>query len=143
MTFNCAGICLVSKSLVLLCRRIEFFNGKSVELGGYWSPFAGSIEEGESPKECAIRELKEESGVVIDSDKVVFQKIIKRKKGRVHFHFFIAELDSFPEIELDYEHTEFGVFKIDCLETLNPVDSKVIKSLKLYYENATRHEDKI
>jgi 8-oxo-dGTP pyrophosphatase MutT (NUDIX family) len=136
MTSNCAGICLVSKGLVLLSRRIEFLRGSPVELGGYWSPFAGSIEKGETPKDCAIRELKEESGFSVDPNKVIFQKVIKRKKGKVHFHFFIAELDKFPKIKLDYEHTEFGLFRIDCLETLSPLDNKVLKSLKRYYKNA-------
>ena len=136
MTFNCAGICLVSGGLVLLSRRIESLRGSPVELGGYWSPFAGAIEKGETPKDCAIRELEEESGFSIDSSKVIFQKIIKKKKEKVHFHFFIGELDEFPKIELNYEHTEFGLFKIDCLETLSPVDSKVLKALKKYYKNA-------
>jgi len=136
MTSDCAGICLVKGKLVLLARRIEFYNNKPVSLGGYWSPFAGSIEKGESPKDCAIRELKEESGFLIDSNDVFFQKVIKIKKTNSNFNFFIGIVKKFPKIKLDYEHSEFGIFKINHLETLNPMDDDILNCLKKYYKNA-------
>jgi 8-oxo-dGTP pyrophosphatase MutT (NUDIX family) len=136
MTFDCSGICLVKNKLVLLARRIEFNNGKQVPFGGYWSPFAGAIENGESPKDCAIRELKEESGFSINPKDVFFQKVIKRKKPDVNFNFFIGMVKEFPKIELDYEHTEFGIFKINRLKTLSPIDDDVLNCLKKYYKNA-------
>tara|TARA_B100000902_G_C27319591_1_gene923505 strand:- start:229 stop:642 length:414 start_codon:yes stop_codon:yes gene_type:complete len=134
MTFDYSGICLVKNKLVLLARRIEFYKGKPVPFGGYWSPFSGAIENGESAKDCAIRELREESGFSINPKDVFFQKLIKRKK--TNFNFFIGTVKEFPKIELDYEHTEFGIFKINRLDTLSPVDEDVLKCLKKYYKNA-------
>ena len=54
------------------------------------------------------------SGFSINSKDVFFQKVIKRKKTNVNFNFFIGMVKEFPKIELDYEHTEFGIFKINC-----------------------------
>lgn len=136
MTSNFAGICLVKKNLVLLSKRIKTFKNKPVPLGGYWSPFAGSIEKNESPKECAIRELKEESGFSINSKNVFFQKKITNKSKKTNFYFYIGLLNDFPEINLNFEHTEFGIFKIKYLDTISPIDPKVCKCLKKYYRHA-------
>ncbi len=35
---------------------------RSPEKHGYWNPVAGGIEEGESPRQAAVRELDEETG---------------------------------------------------------------------------------
>lgn len=134
MTSDYAAICLVNKDSVILSKRILFFENKPVNFGGYWSPFAGSIEKGETPQECAIRELKEESQFFINPNKVFFQNLIKRKDNK-YLAFFIGVLDEFPKITLDYEHTEYDIFKFNELEKVQPLDEEIFKSLKKYYEN--------
>jgi 8-oxo-dGTP pyrophosphatase MutT (NUDIX family) len=44
---------------VLLLRRVP-------SKGGYWHVVAGGIEPGESPREAAVRELREETGLVAE-----------------------------------------------------------------------------
>tara|TARA_B110000495_G_C22946996_1_gene554435 strand:- start:496 stop:906 length:411 start_codon:yes stop_codon:yes gene_type:complete len=134
MTSDYAAICLVCRDSVVLSKRISIFKGKPVNFGGYWSPFAGSIEVGETSKECVIRELKEESQFSIDPNKVFFQNLIKRKDNK-YLSFFIGVVDEFPEIKLDYEHTECKIFKFNKLERIEPLDIEIFKSLKNYYEN--------
>ena len=134
MTFDYAAICLVNKDSVILSKRISIFENKPVQFGGYWSPFAGSIEQGETPEECVIRELKEESQFSISPNKVFFQNSIKRKDNK-RLAFFIGVLDEFPKITLDFEHTEYNIFKFDELEKVEPLDIEIYKSLKKYYEN--------
>lgn len=135
MTSDYAAICLVSADSVVLSKRITTHKGKPVNFGGYWSPFAGTIEKGETPKECAIRELKEESQFSIDPNKVFFQNLIKRKDNK-YLAFFIGVLDEFPKIKLDYEHTEYNIFKLNELEKVKPLDEEIFKNLKKYYQNA-------
>ena len=48
---------------VFVCRRSggEFLVlHRSAELGGYWHPASGALEEGENAEEAALRELREE-----------------------------------------------------------------------------------
>ena len=39
---------------------------RSPEQGGYWHVIAGGVETGESPREAAKRELREESGLIAE-----------------------------------------------------------------------------
>jgi dihydroneopterin triphosphate diphosphatase len=48
---------------VFVCRRAgeDFLVlHRSVECGGYWHPASGGLEQGESPEDAALRELREE-----------------------------------------------------------------------------------
>ena len=58
---NCAGVLLKYKNQCLLCKR-----SKSADsLPGVWSIPGGHMEKSESPLNCAMRELQEETGFVI------------------------------------------------------------------------------
>ncbi len=37
---------------------------------GKWNGLGGKFEEGESPEECAVREIKEESGLLVNSPRM-------------------------------------------------------------------------
>jgi mutator protein MutT len=58
---------------VLLCKR----NSKG-SLPGEWSIPAGSIEEGESPEQAALREVQEETGI---------ESVIEKSLGVIDFWF--------------------------------------------------------
>ena len=55
------GVCVVKDSLVLLGQRLNA-HGE-----GSWSFPGGHLEYGESWEECAVREVSEETGLVINS----------------------------------------------------------------------------
>jgi len=44
-----------------------------ITLGGYWEFPGGKIEEGESPYECAVRELREEMDLHIEAGDVLIE----------------------------------------------------------------------
>lgn len=54
------GVIILKDDRLLLLQR------KSVHGAGSWSTPGGHLEFGESPQDCAIREVKEETGVNID-----------------------------------------------------------------------------
>jgi 8-oxo-dGTP pyrophosphatase MutT (NUDIX family) len=128
MTSEAAAILITVKDCVLLCKRIKTFEGKPVPFGGYWAPFSGIIEEGETPKECAIRELKEESGLIVAEN--IVKKLTTIQSEEVELHLFICELDDFVTPNLCKEHTEFGFFDINKLHIFpEPIDERIAKCL--------------
>ncbi len=82
---------------------------RNSELGGYWQPVTGFIEEPEINRQAALRELLEETGVS------VFKRVVDPK------HFFYinmngvkcavsvlaVEVETRPEINLSFEHTDY------------------------------------
>jgi 8-oxo-dGTP diphosphatase len=60
-----ASIAVLSQNKVLLVRR------KRAPSAGLWSLPGGKIENGENPREAALRELKEETGIEADVEGVL------------------------------------------------------------------------
>ena len=79
---SASAVAVIYNNTVLLAKRSEicYITGRKVPYGGYWSVLGGTIDEGESPKDCAIRELKEESGISLDVKKVKF--LIRLQENR-------------------------------------------------------------
>jgi 8-oxo-dGTP diphosphatase len=126
-----SGIGIIYKDLILLARRVELWEGKPIPLGGYWSIFAGSIDEGESLQECAIRELYEESKIKVSHNQLIDGGIITNSKLR--FKIFFAELDYQPSPVLNEEHTEYGWFDINTLDQFPyDIQKDLINCVKSY-----------
>lgn len=126
-----SAIAVLYKKNVLLAKRNKlcFLTGKPAVYGGYWSILGGTIDEGETPKECAVRELEEEAGICLDIKNVKFLKKIPEKKMDFFIHY--CELDHMPDVELNEEHTEYGFFKIDSLLSFPYlIDSKIVKAVQ-------------
>jgi len=72
-----------------------------------WCFVTGYVEAGESPRDAAIRELREElqiGGVPVHSGPVVEVRVSERLT--LHVSPFLFEVDNIP-ITLDREHTAF------------------------------------
>ena len=126
-----AGVAVLFQNSILLAKRIESWNGKPVPYGGYWSIFGGTIEEGENPMMCAVRELEEESEIKISiTDLKFIKKIIDHD---VEFVFYVTEVSSLINPVLNEEHTEFGWFSIDALSSFQEdIDPKIIECILLH-----------
>lgn len=125
-----AGVALTLNGLVILARRIEIcpFQKKPPPFAGYWSVFCGAIEKGEDAPSAAIREVKEETQLDIEKSGLTFVSNIR------DLALFKYELKEYKNIELDYEHTEYGYFKISQMHTSpNPVDEDIAKALQDNY----------
>ena len=126
-----AGVAVLFQNSILLAKRIESWNGKPVPYGGYWSIFGGTIEEGENPMMCAVRELEEESEIKISiTDLKFIKKIIDHD---VEFVFYVTEVSSLINPVLNEEHTEFGWFSIDALSNFQEdIDPKIVECILLH-----------
>jgi len=76
------------------------------EDAGTWSVPGGKLEQGETPKEGAIRELFEETGISVDSSHVQYVSTAYCRKPRFHFvyHMFKVHLDQIPSVCVSDEH---------------------------------------
>ena len=122
-----AGVALTFNGLVALAKRIEICPHlkKAPPFAGYWSVFCGAIEEGEDAKSAAVREVKEETQLVIDKDGLQFLGQIRE------LALFRYELEELKSITLDYEHTEYGYFKISQIHTSpDPVDEDIARAIQ-------------
>jgi len=61
---------------------------------GLWAIPGGSIELGETLKEAAEREIREEAGIVIQAGEPVyaFDTVIRDDADRIRFHYVIVDL---------------------------------------------------
>ncbi|MGF1450968.1 MAG: NUDIX domain-containing protein [Opitutales bacterium] len=90
---------------------------------GCWSPIGGKLEMalGESPFECAIREVGEETGISISDDDLHLFGYISEKayEGDIHWLMFLFDcrtvLDALPE-QIDEGH--FAFFTRGDIDTL-------------------------
>ena len=117
--------------LVLLCKRCLQYEGTPVPYGGYWSPFTGSLEEGESPLGAAARELREESGLKVRSWDLKYIKEIQRPDTSLVLYAYELKKHFVPS--LDAEHSEYGYFKINDLKMHpKPLDREIKKAIDFY-----------
>ena len=108
-------------------RAVEFLLLKRVqELRGFWQPVTGKVEEGETPRQTACREVKEETG--LEDLKHVVGRVYSFTfvKNHVEFHeeVFGMEVGNLP-ITLSSEHSEYRwVILKEALELLRYVQNK-------------------
>lgn len=115
-----AGIIFFAGERVLLMRRHSLANE-----GGSWDFPGGGMEPGESPKQAARRETKEESGFDYDGPLL---KVMKMSNGYVAF---AAMLDEPFVPVLNDEHTEYVWATFDDLPTpLHPTTRKELREIE-------------
>ena len=119
-----SGVGIIFNGNILLAKRVEKWKGKPVPYGGYWSIFGGRIEDGETPKVCACRELED----------LVFIKSFVENGNRFHFH--ILEVDQLLFPKLNEEHTASGWYLINSLNSFTEkIDQKIIECVEIYLKN--------
>jgi len=83
--------------------------------GGFWQNITGSVEEGETWEEAAVRELFEESGLKLGplTDLNFHFKFLIKKEKTVEEHCFLALLTSAHVVQLSHEHDEFRYIPLE------------------------------
>lgn len=100
--------------VLLLRRAFGKFKGK-------WCFVAGSVEQGESHRAAALREVLEETG--IRPQELSFLRAFHGSEQRV-LQVFVARVAGSPEIKLDREHTEWRWSSFAEAESLLPVPAQ-------------------
>ena len=124
-----AAIAPLYGNAILLGKRLELHQGKPVPYGGYWSIFGGRLNEGENPMCGAVRELEEETEIKVSIKDLRF--VTRLVNTDSEFIFYFTELPSLINPVLNFEHTEYGWFRIDSLDTFpEKIDPKILKCIK-------------
>jgi 8-oxo-dGTP pyrophosphatase MutT (NUDIX family) len=76
---------------------------------GRWTCPGGRIEAGESSEQAAIREVFEETKILITPDTLTLPKAfyLNNDWGQYELHAFAVEFDHVPEVVLNEEHDQF------------------------------------
>ncbi len=81
-----------------------------------WSVPGGTVEEGESPIECIVRELQEEIGHSAPEGlvKTMWPLYFIPREGKLFvFHLFYYQIHTAIEVELCSEHTDFKWVEVE------------------------------
>lgn len=85
--------------------------------GGTWAIPGGKVDAGETPKQAAIREFYEETGVNLTPSAVTFSgdMYVKTDEGKdVLFHVFKADTDEVSQVKLSTsEHSAYKWMSLD------------------------------
>lgn len=98
--------------------RILLIRRKNVHGSGCWSTPGGHLDFGETPEQCAIREVQEEVGVEISNVRLVaFTNDFFETEGKHYLSLWMEGtlVSGEPKIAADYEVAEFGWFEWDSL----------------------------
>lgn len=133
-----ASVLIKHNDAVLLCKRSPWH----VSRAGEWSIPGGSIENGETPIDAAVRELEEETNIFPKSALNLIDIInTSNKDGEAKtgtMYIFLMETDEKISPDLTFandgfEHTEWGYFTINDLPSplgkdLKKIIQKLLKS---------------
>jgi len=97
--------CIIKNKKVLLIHRITGFD--------VWEFPGGKIELGENPKETAVREIKEETGLKVKNEGLITidSHVTPQKRHHVWFHYKCKVLSGSIKIG-DKDHTEYRWFTL-------------------------------
>jgi ADP-ribose pyrophosphatase YjhB (NUDIX family) len=81
------GAVIVEDKRVLLIRRAQ------PPLLGEWSLPGGVLECGETMREATVREAREETGLVVETDDMlgIYERVIRSDEGRVRYHYVLID----------------------------------------------------
>ena len=140
-----ATLCYIidkKKNSTLMLHRIKKVNDYHQ---GKWNGLGGKLDKGESPEECAIREIKEESGLTVKNPLLKGFITFPDFDGVDDWYVFVYSFNEFEGQLIDSPEGKLEWISTDKLTSLNLwegdkiflewVFSEKIFSAKFNYEN--------
>ncbi len=93
---------------------------------GKWNGLGGKLEQGESPEECVIREIKEESGLKVINPKMKGFITFPLFDGKDDWHVFVFTAENFTGNQIDSNEGILEWIDSDKLTELNLWDGDAI-----------------
>lgn len=107
------GVVIINDNKILACKPY----GKKLQKIGYDIP-KGHLEEIETYRQCAVRELFEETGIIVMSESLIYQGIFDYSK-----HKDLALFVSYDKVNID---------NCFCNSTFNLADGREVKEIVSY-----------
>lgn len=120
------GVLPVVMIAIIKDKKICFIKRNKRPYKGYWGMVAGKMQVGESIKETAIREAKEETGLELEfhSLKGVLHEHAKENNQVKHsFVFFLVQLNALNDKLKPTEEGELSWFELDEIENAKVIPS--------------------
>ncbi len=121
-----ATLCYVidkEKNKTLMIHRVKKENDYH---RGKWNGLGGKFEQGESPEECAIREIKEESGLTVKNIKMKGFITFPMFDGKEDWYVFLFVTDEFEGELIDSNEGDLEWIPNDKLTEINLWDGDKI-----------------
>jgi 8-oxo-dGTP diphosphatase len=93
---------------------------------GKWNGLGGKLEEGETPEECVIREIKEESGLIIHAPKLHGFITFPLFDGKDDWYVFVFTTNKFTGSLIDSKEGNLAWIPNEKLTGLNLWDGDAI-----------------
>jgi mutator protein MutT len=122
-----------------LCRENKtnwILMGKQAEgkkLAGFRNGYGGKCEPGESPIDCAVREVKEEVGLDLEKEKLKYVGYITEGDKKVYFYIYLFETKiSIPDNNEFVDNRWFDASKIDeYINKMLPGNRRLMESVNI------------
>ncbi len=97
--------------------KVLLFKRKNAPFAGYWEAPGGKLKFMESLRKAAVRELKEETGIEVSEDDLLFVDLLEHIIEPAYHRILVAYAVKVPRGTriVPTEHEEYGWFAMDNL----------------------------
>jgi 8-oxo-dGTP diphosphatase len=101
---------------------------------GVWEMPGGTLEFGEDPRKGIVREVKEEVGLDVVTEKIItLHSLVTKgfiKKQKLRIAFLVKILNENQEVRLSHEHAEFKW--VNPKDKIENISSFLVTTLEVY-----------